>query len=295
MILNLNDVLKEKPVFQFNFHNLEFLKAILEVHLEENYPLILGISESGLKYMGEEFVKGFIYVIERNYKDLKIVIHLDHGKSLDVILKAIKLGFSSVMIDGSNLDFEDNVKITSEVVKICHKVGISVEGEIGRLKGFEHLTDPYEAKKFVELTNVDALAVAIGTSHGAYKFEGEVKLDFERLKQIKSLIKDTYLVLHGASSVYENYINGINSYGGKIENAKGIPDEHYKLAIKYGIRKINIDTDLRIGFVYGLRKFLYENPSEIDPRNILKNSTSFIKEIIRHKINLIKSISESED
>ncbi|MEO0225208.1 MAG: class II fructose-bisphosphate aldolase, partial [candidate division WOR-3 bacterium] len=249
---------------QFNFHNLEFLKAILEVHYEENYPLILGISESGLNYMGEDFVKGFILTIERNYKNLPIVIHLDHGKNLEIILKAIKLGFSSVMIDGSSLDFESNVKITSEVVNICHKIGISVEGEIGQLKGSDYMTDPDEAKKFVELTNVDALAISIGTRHGAYK--GEVKLDFDRLKKIKSLLPNTFLVLHGASSVYDNYINLINHYGGKIFSASGIPDEHYILAINYGIRKINIDTDLRIAFVYGIRKFLFENPSEIDPR-----------------------------
>ncbi len=286
MIVSLNDILKDNVVFQFNFHNLEFLKAILEVHYEENYPLILGISESGLNYMGEDFVKGFILTIERNYKNLPIVIHLDHGKNLEIILKAIKLGFSSVMIDGSSLDFESNVKITSEVVNICHKIGISVEGEIGQLKGSDYMTDPDEAKKFVELTNVDALAISIGTRHGAYK--GEVKLDFDRLKKIKSLLPNTFLVLHGASSVYDNYINLINHYGGKIFSASGIPDEHYILAINYGIRKINIDTDLRIAFVYGIRKFLFENPSEIDPRKILKNSIESIKDVVRHKLVLIK-------
>ena len=286
MIVSLNDVLKDNVVFQFNFHNLEFLKAILEVHYEENYPLILGISESGLNYMGEDFVKGFIFTIERSYKNLPIVIHLDHGRNLEIILKAIKLGFSSVMIDGSSLDFDSNVKITSEVVNICHKIGISVEGEIGQLKGSDYMTDPDEAKKFVELTNVDALAISIGTKHGAYK--GEVKLDFDRLKKIKSLLPDTFLVLHGASSVYENYINLINYYGGKITNAGGIPDEHYIIAVKYGIRKINIDTDLRIAFVYGIRKFLFDNPSEIDPRKILKSSMEVIKDVVRHKLVLIR-------
>jgi fructose-bisphosphate aldolase class II len=290
MIVSLNDVLKDNVVFQFNFHNLEFLKAILEVHYEENYPLILGISESGLNYMGEDFVKGFIWTIERNYKNLPIVIHLDHGRNLEVILKAIRLGFSSVMIDGSNLDFDNNVKITKEVVNICHKIGISVEGEIGQLKGFDYLTDPKEAKEFVELTGVDALAISIGTSHGAYKFKGESKLDFERLKEIKSLLPKTFLVLHGASSVYNEYISSINNLGGKILDAVGIPDEHYIIAIKYGIRKINIDTDLRIAFVYGIRKFLFENPSEIDPRKILNSSIDAIKNVIRHKLNLIKSV-----
>jgi len=281
-----NDVLKDNVVFQFNFHNLEFLKAILEVHYEENYPLILGISESGLNYMGEDFVKGFILTIERNYKNLPIVIHLDHGKNLEIILKAIRLGFSSLMIDGSNLDFESNVKITSEVVNICHRIGISVEGEIGQFKGSDYMTDPEEAKKFVELTNVDALAISIGTKHGAYK--GKVKLDFDRLKEIKSLLPKTFLVLHGASSIYENYVNLINHYGGKILDASGIPDEHYIIAIKYGIRKINIDTDLRIAFVYGIRKILFENPSEIDPRKILNSSIDAIKDVIRHKLSLIR-------
>ncbi len=289
MNVSLKDVLSGFPVFQFNFNNLEFLKVILEVHQQENYPVILGISESGLNYMGDDFVKGFIYTIERSYKDLPIVIHLDHGRSLDVILKAIRLGFSSVMIDGSHLSFEENVRITSEVVNMCHKIGISVEGEIGQLKGFDYLTDPNEAKRFVELTNVDALAISIGTKHGAYKFEGEPRLDFERLKQIKSLLPNTHLVLHGASSVYKEQIEGINKYGGQIKDAVGLPDEHYKRAIEYGIRKINIDTDLRVAFVYGLRRFLYQNPSEIDPRAILNGAVSEIKNVIRHKISILKS------
>jgi fructose-bisphosphate aldolase class II len=224
-------------------------------------------------------------------------LHLDHGEDFETVSKCIDAGFTSVMIDGSFLSFEENVALTKRVVDRAHKIGVSVEAELGRLAGVEEktveekeavLTDPEAAEKFVKRTGVDALAVAIGTSHGAYKFKGEAKLDFERLKLIAQKI-DIPLVLHGASSVPAWIIEKATKYGAELSGAKGIPEDHIKKAISMGISKINIDTDLRLAFTATVREVLANSPKEFDPRKILGPAKDAMKEVVKSKMRLFGS------
>ncbi|MDK2871322.1 MAG: fructose-bisphosphate aldolase, class [bacterium] len=258
----------------FNFNNLEFLQAILEAAKETNSPVILQVSEGGMKYMGLSFLEGIIKHLL--YKvEVPVAIHLDHGSSLDAVLYAIRIGFTSVMIDASKRPFDENVNITREVVKIAHTVGVSVEAELGKIKGTEEhvevserealFTDPDEAAKFVELTEVDSLAVAIGTAHGIYK--GEPKLDFDRLYDIKRKV-GIPLVLHGAS---------------------GVPLDDVRRAISLGICKINIDTDLRVAFRNKLAEVLSIRRDEIDPRKFLGPARDAVKEVVIEKIKAFGS------
>ncbi len=240
-------------------------------------------------------------LIEAAEKETKlpIAIHLDHGDSFDICKQVIDDGFTSVMIDGSHEQFEKNIEITKQVVDYAHLRNVSVEGELGKLIGEQFdsgeggaiaasavYTEPKQAKEFVERTGCDALAVAIGTSHGAYKFKDEPKLDFERLKEIRKSV-NIPLVLHGASSVLPEYVDMCNRYGANIKGSKGVPEEQIKKAIKIVVQKVNIDTDLRIALTAGIRKNLAENPKNFDPREYLSSARELVKEIVKRKIKLL--------
>lgn len=288
------NALKEKYALgAFNFVNLEMLKAIINASLETDFPVIASVSEGALKYMGEEETVGMFKAAKKN---AKVFLHLDHGKNLELIKRTVDLGFDSVMIDASSFSFEENVRQTIEVVNYAHKKNVLVEAELGTLAGIEDevkaekniYTDPNEAKKFVELTNCDSLAVAIGTSHGAYKFTGESKLNMEILSEIESLIPNTPLVLHGASSVPQKYVDLLNKFGGNVTGAKGVDESLLSEAChKHNICKINSDTDLRICFTGAVRKYLTENPEVFDLRKYLGAGKEEVKNLLIEKIKLL--------
>ena len=288
------NALKEKYALgAFNFVNLEMLKAIINASLETDFPVIASVSEGALKYMGIEETVGMFKAAKKN---AKVFLHLDHGKNLELIKRTVDLGFDSVMIDASSFSFEENVKQTKEVVNYAHKKDVLVEAELGTLAGIEDevkaekniYTDPNEAKKFVELTNCDSLAVAIGTSHGAYKFSGDSKLNMEILSEIETLIPNTPLVLHGASSVPQKYVDLLNKFGGNVTGAKGVDASLLSEAChKHNICKINSDTDLRICFTGAVRKYLTENPEVFDLRKYLGAGKEEVKNLLIEKIKLL--------
>jgi len=287
---------KGYAVGAFNIQNLETSLAVIEASTEERSPVIVAVTPSTIKYAGLEYLAGIVKTAAESVP-VPMSLHLDHGKNIETVSKCIDAGFTSVMIDGSHLNFEENISLTKHATRLAHSKGISVEGELGRLAGVEEatveekkavLTDPEAAKEFVERTGVDALAVAIGASHGAYKFKGEPKLDFERLKAIRKKVK-ILLVLHGASSVPSWIINKATKWGAELSGAKGIPEEHIKEAISLGITKINIDTDLRLAFTGAIREILLCSPKEFDPRKILGPAKNAAKEIIKGKMRLFGS------
>jgi fructose-bisphosphate aldolase class II len=287
---------KGYAVGAFNISNLESLLAVVEASAEEQSPVIVAVTPSSIKYAGLEYLVGMVKTAAES-ASVPMSLHLDHGKDVETGLKCIDAGFTSVMIDGSRLNFEENVSLTKRVVNLAHSKGVSVEGELGRLMGIEEstveekeavLTDPNAAKEFVEQTSVDALAVAIGTSHGAYKFKVEPKLDSERLKVIRQKV-NVPLVLHGASSVSSWIIKKAIKYGAELSGAKGIPDEHIVKAISWGIAKINIDTDLRLAFTGTIREVLTTSPKKFDPRKILGPAKEAMKEVVRGKMRLFGS------
>jgi len=287
---------KGYAVGAFNINNLETLLAIVEASVEEKSPLIVAVTPSAIKYAGIEYLVTMVKAAEKT-APVPMALHLDHGTDLETVSRCIDAGFTSVMIDGSHLNFEENISLTKRVVGLAHSKDVSVEGELGRLAGVEEstveekeaiLTDPNAAKEFVERTNVDALAVAIGTSHGAYKFKAEPKLDFERLKAIRKRVKIS-LVLHGASGVPPWIVEKATKYGAELGGAKGIPDEHIKRAISLGITKINIDTDLRLAFTSAIREILVTSSKEFDPRKILGPAKEAMKEVAKGKMRLFGS------
>jgi fructose-bisphosphate aldolase class II len=280
----------------FNIQNLESLLAVVEAAVEEKSPVIVAVTPSALKYGGLKYLTALVKVAAEN-APVPMSLHLDHGEDVETVRKCLEAGFTSVMIDGSHLPFEENVALTRRVVEMAHPMGVSVEGELGRLTGVEEktveereavLTDPDEAEEFVKRTGVDALAVSIGTSHGAYKFKGEPKLDFERLRLIREKV-DVPLVLHGASSVPQWIIEKATKYGAELTGAKGIPEDHVKRAISLGITKINIDTDLRLAFTATVREVLANQPKEFDPRKILGPAKEAMKEVVKAKMRLFGS------
>lgn len=279
----------------FNINNLEFFQAVMSAAEEENAPVIIAVSEGAMSYAGVDFLEAIVKVGIRKYS-IPFALHLDHGKKFERVLEALRSGFSSIMIDASDKPFQENVAITKKIIEICRPLGITVEAELGRLLGKEEdvesleaiYTDPEDAVRFVQETNCDALAIACGTSHGAYKFKGEPKLDIERIRKIKQLA-GVPLVLHGASGVSASMVAEANSLGFALKGAKGVPDSEIKDAIKAGIRKINIDTDLRISFLIGFQRVFLQNPSEIDPRTHLKEARLRVKEKVREKIRLFGS------
>ena len=285
----------------YNFVNMEMLKGICEGAKETLSPTIVAVSEGAFKYMGEEFLLSLFNSAKKTY-NLPLFLHLDHGKSYEICKRAVDLKFDSVMIDGSALPFEENVALTKSVTDYAHKKGVLVEGELGVLKGIEDnvsadkniFTDPDSAKIFVEKTNVDTLAVAIGTSHGAYKYSGNATLRFDILSMIEEKLPNFPLVLHGASSVPQKYVEIINNYGGDVAGAKGVDENLLKTACsEHNICKINTDTDLRMAYISTLRKHLKENPANIDLRKFNVLAIEEIKNLVAEKnrnMNNIKRI-----
>jgi fructose-bisphosphate aldolase class II len=281
----------------FNINNLEILQAIVSAGEAERSPAIIAVSEGAIQYAGMPYLISMVRTAAAQ-TSAPISLHLDHGKDLEVIRSCIDNGFTSVMIDGSEFEFEKNIEVTKKVVEMAKGNRVSVEAELGRLKGIEEkisvsekeaiLTDPQAAEDFVKRTEVDALAIAIGTSHGAYKFKAEAKLDFERLKEIARKVSIP-LVLHGASGVPSAVLERAERFGAKLPGAKGIPDEAIQKAIGLGISKINIDTDLRLSFVGALREILTTKPNEFDPRKILGPGREAIKQTVQSKMKLFGS------
>ena len=280
----------------FNVNNLEAVLAVAEAATEEKSPAIVAVTPGAIKYGGLPYLSRIVRTTAE-LASVPVALHLDHGEDFETASKCVGAGFTSVMIDGSSLKFEDNTALTKRVVEMAHPKGVSVEAELGRLAGVEEstveekdaiLTDPAVAKEFVDRTGVDTLAVAIGTSHGAYKFKAEPKLDFERLKLITKQVSIP-LVLHGASSVPSWIIEKASKYGAELGGAKGIPEEHIQKAISMGIAKINIDTDLRLAFTAAVREVLANSPKEFDPRKILGPAKEAMKQVIKGKMRLFGS------
>ncbi len=283
----------------FNINNLEITRAIVSSAEKLKSPVILQTSEGAVTYAGLEYLKAIADTASELSKT-KIVLHLDHGRNFDLIKKCIKYGWTSIMIDASREKFEKNIKLTKKVVGLAHKKKVSVEGELGTIGGAEEkirsrkiiLTDPFLAEEFVDETGVDALAVAIGTSHGAYKFAGRSKLDIKRLGEIKKKVKIP-LVLHGGSGVPSWLVQLADKYGAKLKATEGVPDSQIRQAVKAGINKINTDTDLRLAMIAGMRVHLKKHPEELDPRKILGRSMVLMQKVVEHRINLFGSAGKN--
>ena len=277
----------------FNVNNMEIIQGIVDAAAEENSPVILQVSSSAIKYARIGYLRKMIEAALEEH-DIPIVLHLDHGPDFETCKMCVDNGYTSVMFDGSKYDFEENVRLTKQVVDYAHEHGVVVEAELGKLAGVEDdvnvseedsmYTDPMQAKEFVERTGCDSLAIAIGTSHGAYKFKGEPRLRFDILAKVKELIPNTPIVLHGASTVIPELVEMCNKYGGNIPGAKGVLDEILHEASKSGVSKINVDTDLRLAMTAQIRKVFAEDPSVFDPRKYLGEARNQIKETVQHKI-----------
>ena len=283
----------------YNVNNMEQIQAIMQAAAETKTPVIIQASKGALKYSKMLYLKKLMEAAVELNPDIPVVMHLDHGNSLETCKEAIALGFTSVMIDGSLKEdsktpttFEENVAVTKSVVDYAHQLGVTVEGEIGTLGGIEdgvgsgevHLTDPDEAEEFIKQTGLDALAIAIGTSHGAYKFKKEPKLAMDIIDEVKKRCPDTPLVMHGSSSVPEELVAVVNKYGGQMPNAKGVPIPQIQEGIKRGIAKINVDTDGRIAVTGAIRKVFVETPEKFDPRDYLGPAREALAEIIKGKM-----------
>ena len=276
----------------FNVNNMEIIQGIVEAAREEKSPLILQVSAGARKYANHIYL---MKLVEAAIEDtgLPICLHLDHGEDFEICKACVDGGFTSVMIDGSKHPFEENIELTKRVVEYAHNKGVVVEAELGRLAGVEDAvkvntkdatyTDPDQAVEFVERTGVDSLAIAIGTSHGAYKFKGNPELDFARLEKITNLLPGFPLVLHGASTVIPSFVEECNKYGGKLDGAQGVPEDMLLKAGTFGVCKINIDTDLRLAMTASIRKHLATNPADFDPRQYLKPAREAIKQMVAHK------------
>ena len=277
----------------FNINNMEILQGIIDAAAKQNSPVILQASSGAIKYARIKYLMKMVEAAAEE-TNIPIAIHLDHGPDFETCKMCIDNGFTSVMIDGSKYSFEENVELTKKVVDYAHSKGVVVEAELGQLAGIEDdvnvseadakYTDPDQAKEFVEKTGCDSLAIAIGTSHGAYKFKGEAKLRMDILAQVKEKIPNTPIVLHGASTVIPELVDTCNKYGGDIPGAKGVPDDILHTASISGVSKINVDTDLRLAFTGEIRKTLAENPSAFDPRKYLTPARDKITEVVEHKI-----------
>ena len=278
----------------FNVNNMEFIQAIVDAAAEQNSPVILQASSSAIKYARINYLMKMVQAAVEEHPNVPLAMHLDHGPDFETCKMCVDAGFTSVMFDGSKYDFEENIRLTKEVVDYAHAHGVVVEAELGKLAGIEDdvnvaasdamYTDPAQAEEFVKRTGVDSLAIAIGTSHGAYKFKGEAKLRFDILKEIKERIPNTPIVLHGASTVIPELVDMCNQYGGNIPGAKGVPDEILHEASMSGVSKINVDTDLRLAMTAAIRKVFTEDPSAFDPRKYLKPARDLVKETVAHKM-----------
>ena len=278
----------------FNINNMEFIQAITESANEANSPVILQVSSSAIKYATLPYLRKMVEAAVET-TNIPIALHLDHGPDFETCKMCIDNGFTSVMIDGSKYDFDENVRLTKQVVDYAHSKGVVVEAELGKLAGVEddvnvsdddaRYTDPDQAYEFVQKTGCDSLAIAIGTSHGAYKFKGEARLRFDILAKVKEKLPNTPIVLHGASSVVPELVDMCNNNGGNIPGAKGCPDEMLKQAGENGVSKINVDTDLRLAMTAQIRRVFNEDPSIFDPRKYLGPARDEIKKTVSHKIN----------
>ena len=283
----------------FNVNNMEQLQGIMKAAKEVQSPVIVQASRGALKYTSMYYIKHMVAAAVEDNPDIPIALHLDHGNSLQTCMEAIALGFTSVMIDGSLKEdsktpttFDENVEITKAVVEYAHRFGVTVEGELGTLGGIEDgvgsgivkLTDPDEAARFIKLTGVDALALAIGTSHGAYKFKAQPTLAMDIISAVKAKAPATPLVMHGSSSVPPELIDIINEYGGRLERTMGVPISAIQEAIKLGVKKINVDTDGRLAMTGAIRKFFAENPSEFDPRTYFGAAREAVYKVVMGKM-----------
>ena len=277
----------------FNVNNMEIVQGIVDAAKEEESPLILQVSAGARKYAKHAYLLHLVQAALED-TDLPIALHLDHGADFEICKACVDGGFTSVMIDGSKYPFEENIELTKRVVDYAHSKGVVVEAELGKLAGVEDAvkvntkdatyTDPDQAVEFVERTGVDSLAIAIGTSHGAYKFKGKPELDFARLEKISNLLPNFPLVLHGASTVIPAFVEECNRYGGKLDGAQGVPEDMLLKAGKYGVCKINIDTDLRLAMTASIRKYLAEHPEDFDPRSYSGAGRQAIKDMVSHKM-----------
>ena len=296
----------------FNVNNMEITQGIVEACAAEKSPLILQISKGARKYANMRYLKHIIDAAVEDHPDLPIAIHLDHGDTVDLVKACLTDGFTSVMIDGSHHPYEENVRLTAEVVKTAHPAGVVVEAELGILGGIEEhvvglkaeeyeknvekfLTDPNQAADFWKRTGVDSLAIAIGTSHGAYKFKHEAKLAMGLIEQIMKTCPGLPLVMHGSSSVPREFIDLINKYGGNMPNAMGVPEDQIHAAVtKYGVCKVNIDTDLRLALTAKIREVFATKPAEFDPRNYLGPGREAIIGMVRRKLHMLNSAGKAE-
>ena len=278
----------------FNVNNMEIIQGITDAAKELNSPLILQVSKGARNYANPVYLRKLVEAAVE-VTDLPICLHLDHGDSYETCVSCIEGGFTSVMIDGSHLTFAENIALTKKVVEYAHAHGVTVEGELGRLAGVEDdikvkaedssYTQPDEVEEFVTKTGVDSLAIAIGTSHGAFKFKGEPKLRFDILEEVSRRLPEFPIVLHGASSVIPAFVEMINQYGGDMPGAQGVPEELLRRAATSAVCKINIDSDLRLAMTGTLRKYLAEHPSHFDPRQYLAPARDAIRDMVKHKIN----------
>ena len=282
----------------FNVNNMEITQGIVEAIVEEQAPLILQISKGAREYAKMSYLRAIIDVAVKENPQIPICMHLDHGDTFELCKQCVDDGFSSVMIDASHQSFEDNIKLTKEVVKYAHAHGVVVEAELGQLGGIEehvkgvedvsaHLTDPNQVKEFVEKTGCDSLAVAIGTSHGAYKFKAAPKLAFDVVEKVSKLLPGFPLVMHGSSSVLQEFKDLINKYGGKMPDAMGVPEDAITKASKMAVCKVNIDTDLRMALTAKIRQVFAEKPGEFDPRKYLGPGREAIKMMVKHKLHIL--------
>ena len=277
----------------FNVNNMEMVQGIVNAAKKLNSPLILQVSAGARKYAGSLYLKKLVEAAVED-SGLPIALHLDHGADFEICKACIDDGFSSVMIDGSHHSFEDNIALTKKVVEYAHERGVSVEGELGQLAGIEDdvnvsaedakFTHPDEVNEFVDKTGVDSLAIAIGTSHGAFKFKGEPQLRYDILEEISERLPGFPIVLHGASSVVPEYVAEINKFGGDMAGAQGVPEDMLRKAASMAVCKINIDSDIRLAVTAAVRRYVAENPKDFDPRKYLGFAREYTQSIVEHKI-----------
>jgi fructose-bisphosphate aldolase class II len=297
----------------FNVNNMEIAQGVIEACANKKSPVILQISKGARKYANIRFLKSIIDAAVSEYPDVPIAIHCDHGDTIELIQQCIDDGYTSVMIDGSHHEYDENVRLTKEAVDRAHKAGVVVEAELGQLGGIEEdvvglsaeeyeknlqkfLTDPVQAKDFVAQTGIDSLAVAIGTSHGAYKFSKEPKLAFDRIEEIMKTCPGTALVMHGSSSVPQEYVEAINKFGGNLPNAMGVPEDQIANAVRtYGVCKVNIDTDLRLAMTYKIREVFANKPDEFDPRKYLGPARDEIITMVERKLDVLNSAGKAPE
>jgi len=284
----------------FNVNNMEITQGIIDAVAEEKAPLILQISRGAREYAKISYLKAIINVVVEENPDIPVAINLDHGDTFETCKQFVDDGFTSVMIDASHKPFEENIAVTKKVVEYAHARDVVVEAELGQLGGIEedvvgvseddiskHLADPNQVEEFVEKSGVDSLAIAIGTSHGAYKFKKEPKLAFDVLQEVADRLPGFPLVMHGSSSVLKEFKDLINKYGGEMPNAMGVPEDAVSKASKMAICKVNIDTDLRMALTAKIRQVFAEKPGEFDPRKYLGPGRTAIKEMVKHKLHVL--------